>query len=278
MDASDLFAYDLTPSEFMAACFMLACAREGVVRVRTAEIEAVLKCSRATAKRVVASLVDKGLFARPANEVFIVNAGKSGSPMSPAGSPVSLAGSPMSPERYVYVADYGYRSSGPATDLLRKSVGVQAPVKGDVELRYDYESEGENLFGIGAIDRPAPKPKRNRRTEIKYHRTVPREDWDMTHVAKEFRHRLATARPDLAMDSDTPRLLEVLRVWQGAYEVTPQEMAEAVDRFWEDPSKVRPEPAPWRQFLQFAKVKTNRSVSGWTEEELAALDEEYGRG
>lgn len=278
MDASDLFAYDLNPSEFMAACYMLASARDGVVRMHADEVAQVLKCSRASAYRVLSGLVDKGLFARPTSGVFLVN---SVSPVRQEVPPVSQSVSPVRQNRYVYVADYGYRSSGLATDLLRKSVGVQAPVKGDIELRYDYESEGDDLFGIGAIDRPTPKPKRNRRAEIKYHRTVPREDWDMTHVAKEFRHRLATMRPDLSMDSDTPRLLEVLRVWQGQNGVTPQEMAATVDNFWNDADRartMRAEPAPWRQFLQFAKVKTNRSSGEWTEEELAALDEEYGRG
>lgn len=275
MDASDLFKYDLTPREFMAACFMLACSREGVSRVRTEEIQELLHCSRATAYRTLSELVEKGLFAHPSAGVFIVN---DVSVQRQTVSPMRQTVSPVRQNQYVYVADYDHKTNSHATDLLRKSVGVRAPLRGDIEVRYDYENEGGDLLGIGAIDRPDPKPKRNRRSEIKYHRTVPREHWGMDHVAKEFRHRLATMRPDLAMDSNSKELLQVLRVWQGSYGVTVMEMADAVDRFWEDPQSVRSEPAPWRQFLQVAKVKTYRTSGEWSEEELAALDEEFERG
>jgi hypothetical protein len=110
--------------------------------------------------------------------------------------------------------------------------------------RYDYETEGSDLGGVGFIgERPAAPAKKPPKPP-KYRNLVPREEWTMNEVASEFRYRAAMFTPKAgawddpinlrgANHSGGNSLLMALKVWAGKG-LTPQDAASLLEDFFAD--------------------------------------------
>jgi len=122
-----------------------------------------------------------------------------------------------------------------------------------------YETDdGENLAGVGRTEKRSHRERMTRaerRAALKYHRLTPRDQWSVAHVVKEFRHRMATARPDiLGGGTDGSTMTVVLQKWSKDHGLSVTDMATAVDRFFEDIETVTSlteTPPAYKRFLHF---------------------------
>ena len=114
--------------------------------------------------------------------------------------------------------------------------------------KYDYENEGSDIGVVGRTG-PAPSlPERStRKHDLKVHRTIPREKWDETFVAKEFRHRMVLECPDIRdVGVDSQNLIRGLQDFRSNYGITVTTMATAVDLFFDTGRAARHRERPRR--------------------------------
>lgn len=275
---NDLLKMDLAPAEFKAACFMLTREEYGVVRIETSSIADLLNCSPATARRVLANLVETGLFTRSSRGVFMVLDGSNKrSLVSDSATERSL----VSETRLVYVDDMVDMSTGLEEETdVSSSRGASAPedrVRVKV-MRFNYD-DGDDLAGVGkSDDRPtAARTRQSRKRDLKFHRLTSREDWDVSFVVKEFRHRMSSARPDiLGGGVDSRAMNTVLRMWQRDHGLSVLDMATAVDIFFENADLVaglKETPGPWRVYLSFLQEQYRTITAANIDDDwLASLD------
>lgn len=272
---NDLLAMDLPPMEFKAACFMLTHDDHGVVRMETQMVADVLKVAPSTARKVIANLVEIGLFTRPSRGVFLTT---ERSVESVSTDERSVA----SDLRYVQVADIATMSYGSKEEPDGSSFsGGSAPVKGMKGVQImpiDYD-EGDDLGGIGFIgERPAKTKPSRRKRDLKYHRLTPRDKWDMAYVVKEFRHRMTLERPDiLGVGVDSRSFLVVLNTWGRDHDLSPQDAATAVDLFFDSDivQTLKETPAPYKVFLQFLQDQYRTILSSTLDDDwIASLDKQ----
>lgn len=279
---NELLDLDLTPMEFKTACWLLTVEQAGVIHATSAETAAALSCSEPTSRRVLAELVRKGVFVRLRRGAFAVRVNDHERAKTITDD---RKGSPVIPPKYVYVDYMAVSHKSLVEPNGSTNSGGFAPVKGEEQQdmgRYDYETEGDDIGGIGLTEeRPATRVK-SRKEDLKFHRLTPRSEWDMMFVAKEFRHRVLTDRRDLLGGGriDTRRLNVVLRKWQRDHGLTPQQAADMVDQFFTDPDRVTAlgthDPlGVLLRFMQdtFPTLLASEITDDWLDE----LDEQVGR-
>ena len=128
-----------------------------------------------------------------------------------------------------------------------------------------YEDPDEiDTAGIGRIEAP-PKPTKRKPTKTvpSLHRQVPREEWDMNFVAKEFKHRYQpiAMRRNLIGGGGDKQLGMILRKWQADYGLTPQQAATLCDDFFADErevARISNDPPAFRQWLNYVKKNFDR--------------------
>lgn len=278
---NELLDLDLTPMQFKTACWLLTREREGVIYATSPEAAEALSCSVPTAKRVLAELVGKGVFVRLRRGSLAVRARDHERSKRITDEP---KGSPVIPPKYVYVDYMAVSHKSLVEPNGSTNSGGFAPVKGMKKKlgRYDYETEGDDIGGVGLTeDRPVPR-RRSRKDDLKFHRLTPREEWDMVFVAKEFRHRVLTDRRDLLGGGriETRRLAAVLNKWRLDHGLTPEQAVDMVDQFFTDPDRVTALGThdPLGVLLRFMQdtypvLVASEITDAWLDE----LDEQVGR-
>lgn len=252
----DLLSLGLDPQAFMTACYVLTQADGDLARVPTKNIAAVLNCDERTAQRVITRLIDAGVLTRIERGIYRVGLEDETTPVSDEATPVSV-------ERYVY----SHMASKAMTVLTPNGVntGGYAPAKGEnrrsMPIEYDT---GDHLGGIGMTE-PRVQPTRQKKDAKPpgMHREVPREQWNMRFVAKEFRHRLYLDCRDknLYHGGGNDELVKVLKIWEGQHGLTPVMAAALVDDFFADSrevARISNEVPAWRQFLEYLKRNVDR--------------------
>jgi hypothetical protein len=154
-------------------------------------------------------------------------------------------------------------------------------------MNFDFD-DGDDLTGFGLLEeRPGKKVRRRqgreeRRYALKYHRTIPREEWDMGHVVKEFKHRMAMARSDiLGGGTDHLALTKTLHLWSVDHDLTLMDIIAAIDLFFTDPVRVAAlseRPMPYKVFLSFLQshYRDSSTVSD-NDDWLAGLENQMDR-
>ena len=141
---------------------------------------------------------------------------------------------------------------------------------------YDYEAEGDDLGGVGLTaprkslaERVKTSLKRKPRVPVA-HREIPREQWTMEFVAKEFRIRCKELDPVTVETWRTRVVISptggnemtmALKAWQAQYGITPQEAATLLDDFFADPQqtdKIDSQTPAYKHFLQYLKTHIDR--------------------
>lgn len=252
----DLLSLGLDPQAFMATCYVLTQADGDLARVPTKNIAAVLQCDDRTARRVVERLVEAGVLARIERGIYRIC-------LDGERSLVTEERSLVTEERYVY----SHMASKAMTVLTPNGVntGGYAPAKGENRRNMPIEYDtGDHLGGIGMTE-PRVQPQRQRKDAKPpgMHREVPREQWNMRFVAKEFRHRLHLDCRDknLYHGGGSDELVKVLKIWEGQHGLTPVIAAALVDDFFADSrevSRISNEVPAWRQFLEYLKRNVDR--------------------
>ncbi len=233
----------------MVACYLLTREYDGVIRATTEEVATVLDSGYSTAARSLALLVERGVFDRPARGVFIpreLSVERVLEPELSVERDLKYIQQSIKPiNRYVSVDDPNGSSTLGASAL--KGISIVS--------RYDYESEGNDISVVG-LDGPPPAPakKPDRKRNLKYHRTVPREKWDEAFVSKEFRHRMTMERPDMrdvGVDSKTMTL--ALRTISKSYSISVSTMATAVDMFFDKgrAAALSVDDVPYKRYLAY---------------------------
>lgn len=258
MTVDDLLGMGLNPREFMASCVLLSRSEGTLVTVSVQELSEVLGCSYSMAAKTVAKLVEIGLFVRPARGTLLIRE------LSPVRvqEPSTLRGESswlVSGDDMVDMSTWtkeepdgssflgGVAPIPPSSGGTRKKVSI-------IPIEYD---EPDPEVGIGRLpgDVPAPRRRRTRREEMKFHRLTPVEDWDVGHVVKEFRHRMTLARPDiLGVGGNSKNLSAALSTWSLDHGLAVRDMVTAVEMFFGNDDLVRglsESPAPYRVFLSF---------------------------
>jgi hypothetical protein len=238
----DLLTLGLTPEEITTALYMRNRMLDGVIYASTADLAALLGCSDRNARRVVASLLEKGLIARSGRSQYV--------PVLAAdGTEVAAKRTPVSANSSVYLTSKASTEAVTPTASNEAVVGGAAPVKG-VEVikektvaRYDYETEGNDIGGVGFIgERPTPPAKKPKVQQ--YRNLVPREQWSMDDVVADFRQRvLPFVQEKIESWHDLPNLrgnhtggnsmMFVLKGWQREG-LSPQDVATLLDDFLAD--------------------------------------------
>jgi len=259
--ANELLNKGLTPQEFMAACIIFTHEREGVIRVRIEDVAASMSVSRATAHRFIQGIVDKGVLIRSINGVYAVPQEHQGVPQVRQEVPdMRQKVSPVRQKGYVYKDDMSTSDSGSLGEPNGSPTSRGTPEKGTTRIVpiYYETDDGENLAGVGRTEKRSHRERMTRaerRAALKYHRLTPRDQWSVAHVVKEFRHRMATARPDiLGGGTDGSTMTVVLQKWSKDHGLSVTDMATAVDRFFEDIETVTSlteTPPAYKRFLHF---------------------------
>lgn len=262
----DLLALGLDPQEFMTTCYVLTQADGDLARVPTKNIAAVLGCDERTARRVIGRLIEAGILTRIEKEIYRICLDESRTPMTEARTPMTEERSLVTEERYVY----SHMASKAMTVLtpIGVNTGGYAPAKGEnrrsMPIEYDT---GDHLGGVGMTE-PRVQPTRQKKDSKPpgMHREVPREQWNMRFVAKEFRHRLHLDCRDknLYHGGGNDELVKVLKIWEGQHGLTPVIAASIVDDFFADArevSRISNETPAWRQFLEYLKRNVDRHTN-----------------
>ena len=258
---NDLLNKGLTPQEFMAACVLLTYENDGVIRVRIEDVAALMTVSRATAHRSIQGIVEKGILIRCGNGVYALPAAHQGIPQ--VRQEVSLVRQEISQVRqtgYVEKADRTTSDHRSIREPNGSLISRGTPEKGITRIVpiYYETDDGDHLAGVGRpenhLHRKRPT-RAERRETLKYHRLTPRDKWSLAHVVKEFRHRMASERPDLlGGGTNGAEMTIVLQKWSKDHGLSIADMASAVDRFFEDAAiiaSLTETPPAYRRFLSF---------------------------
>lgn len=277
---NDLLTLRLTPNEFMAATYILTQTQEGTARISPENVAKVLGCSYPTAVRVVSSLVEKGVFSRPKRGILEVHTVKDERSPVIVADEVTITSDRSRVSHVVDMVDMRHvslvepdgstNSGGTPQSAVQKTMGKIMPIS------YD---DGDDLGGFGLTEpRTQQKTRTQRKRELKFHRLVPREDWQMAHVVREFRMRLVHARPDILGGTDGHRMQAALSTWKSDHGLTPQDAATAVDMFFDTPALVadlKENPAAYKYFLRFLQTQYRAiQASEVTDDWLDSLDKQ----
>lgn len=243
MTPTDLLNLRLTPEQFMAMSYVVARKWDGKHHVRTEDLAMVLGCGVRKAALVISSLIEAGLIIRIRRGVYEIKATKRAEEVHTDAEEVHGGALPWYVDKQTST-DYMARE---VTDVT--SLGGVAPVKG-IELitekravRNSYD-DGDDLAGFGLTEPRQPKAKpKPKRAELQFHRSVPRSEWTMQHVAKEFRMRVSQLGLEAAtggiigLGTNGNRLAMALSQWQSDYQIKPQDAATILDQFFADSSQ-----------------------------------------
>lgn len=241
--------FDLTPDEFMAYHYIQTREFRGESYVRTSDLAPILKCTDRTARRVVASLILKGYIVRLARSLYSLVPFEDTSDRNGHSKASKLEELP----------------SNTSNEVLQ-GAEIRPTSIGGIEVKY-YDDDS-NLGGVGLVEPKVPSVTKKTAT-TKYHRTVPRSQWTMQHVGKEFRLRLAQLNrgqidswrsPVIGAANEATRLVQALYKWQSEYGITPEEAATLMDEFFEsdDIQRMSNEFPPYRLYLQYVKVNIDK--------------------
>jgi len=238
----DLWDFDLTPQEYMAAHFL---ERTGG-RVSGREVAERLGVSPATGRRILASLAEKGLIQRLGNARYaLLWVSEKRPPVSELRSPMSVSNlvSSSTTTKAVLVDV----PSGTSTSAARPSEGTY------IEKRLRMADDLEP----GRLKPPAPKkPKRTLfKMPDKYHRfTQPREEWGIPHLVKEFGIRYQHAFPESIYVVEGKSLSSTLAMAQRDHGLSINQLLTAIEQFFEHHTDRVPDNAsPTRYFLAYLK-------------------------
>lgn len=239
----DLWDYDVTPQEYMAAHYM---QRLGG-RVSGREIAERLQVSEATGRRVLVSLAAKGLIQRIARGRYAL------SWVSVEQSLVSVEQSPVSVSKVLSSTSSTYRSLEVPNGT---SNGPAAPSRGSEdfsEVRFPVADDLEP--GKLKPTQATPPAKKLFSKPDKYHRlTQPRETWGIPHVVKEFEIRALQELPNSVYVPEGKKLSMTLGMAARDYGLTVPQMLTAMDQFFRhEASKIPESTAPTRHFLAYLK-------------------------
>jgi len=257
MNQNELLALRLTPEQFMAAAFILSREVNGQSYTRTLDLAVILQCSPATARRIVASLVDMGVLLRIIRGTYAIQnpnrVSEQRAPVSEQRAPVSekftVSTSSTSKTYLALVSPNGLPKGAPPLFKGIQIIKKEHPLAGWID-------DDADLHISGGWDAPKAKPTKRSRSVPVAHRLIPRELWDMAFVAKEFRLRIsqAVSARDLALlGSDGNKLLMTLKVWEVDYNLTPREAATLCDQFFDSKPFLSNKVAPFRMYLEFMK-------------------------
>ena len=238
----DLWDFDLTPQEYMAAHFLERTAGRASGR----EVAERLGVSPATGRRILVSLSDKGLLHRLGNARYaLLWVSEKRSPVSEVRSSVSVSNlvSSSTTTKAVLVDV----PSGTSTSAARPSEGTY------IEKRLRMADDLEP----GRLKPPAPKqPKRKLfKMPDKYHRaTQPREEWGIPHLVKEFEIRSQHAFPDSIYVTEGKTLSVTLSMAQRDYGLSVNQLLTAMEQFFTHRADKAPDDvSPTRLFLAYLK-------------------------
>lgn len=238
---------------------------DGRVTARTDDLANELGVSRTTAQRAVRDLITAGFMTRLVRGSYRIEA---------------LAGTVSSDRSLVNTTEersYLDRTTSSTSSKTSKPDGSathsQAPSAPNARINpicrkgldmARYTDDGEDLAGFGLTEYRPPKPANRPKAKAvpNLHRAVPRDEWTMEFVVKEFRHRFYLWKNSGQVRSQPigerlKPLMIGLRKWQAEYGVSVQEAADLCDRFWDDPdqtSRIGNAVPATNLFLHFVKM------------------------
>jgi hypothetical protein len=239
----DLWDFDLTPQEYMAAHFL----ERHAGRVSGREVAERLGLSEKTGRRILSSLARKGLIQRISRGRYALLW------MTVEPAPVTVERSPMTVSKVLssstttkpVLVDV---PSGTSTRAARPFEGIH------IEKRFPVADDIEP----GRLKPPSPeKPKRSLfKKPDKYHRvTQPRESWGVSHVVKEFEIRSLQTFPNSVYVPEGRLLSATLSMAKRDYGISVEQMLTAIDQFFTHRAKNVPQDtSPSRHFLAYLKT------------------------
>lgn len=246
----------LTPAETLALQFVM---RERG-RVAGIDVGEELGMSERSGRRILNSLVRKGVLVRSRRGRYQAVERTEVTTKRPEMAGTTYAVSSNAVSEYVLLVDpNGSTTKGAAPP------GIGMAVPGKIS---DGGGNGWDEFD------PDDRPKRKKARNLQNHRLVPREEWTMAHVVREFALRAHHAYPERISPSDNRTLLPALNEKTKDRDVTPQQVADAVDAFFDsDEYKIPPKVSPNAAFLRFLNVY----LAGRTTEVTGDLVQELQR-
>lgn len=249
--------FDLTPDEFMAYHYIKSREFRGQSYTRTSDLADILKCQERKARRIVASLIQKGCIRRAMRSLYEV---------VPFEDSVDLKTVSTDLSAHSKASKLEDMPSKTSNEVLQGAEYRPESTGGIVVKYYDDDSQ---LGGIGQLEPKQVKKPAKTAKSTKYHRTIPRSEWTMQHVGKEFRLRLAQINrgsadswrsPVIGVANESTRLVQALYKWQSEYGITPEEAAILLDEFFEsdDVSRISNELPPYRLYMQYIKVNIDK--------------------
>lgn len=229
----NLFSLGLTPSEFMAFCYLV---QQGG-RVTGSETGAVMGVSEKSGRRTLSKLESRGLVKRVARGQFEI----------PERSPMTVERSLVSETFSVLLT-----TSSTAYMLLEVPNGTSS--RGAFGTPEQTMIKGsESMVMPGRLTDEPDEPRRKPRGPSKFHRQDdPIETWTVAHVVKEFQIRIYQALPNYIYPVDGRELAQVLGRLHRQNGVTVQEMISALESFFADEvQRVPDNSSPMGYFLKY---------------------------
>lgn len=248
----DLF--ELTPDEFMAYHYIKSRVFHGQSYTRTSDLAEILKCQERKARRIVASLVEKGCIRRAMRSLYEVVPFEDSTNLKTVSTDLSAH------SKAYKLEDMPSKTS----NEVLQGAEYRPESTGGIEVKY-YDDDSQ-LGGVGLVE---PKQEKKPAKNTKYHRTIPRSEWNMQHVGKEFRLRLSQLNrgsvdswrsPVIGVANESTRLVQALYKWQSDYGITPEEAATLLDEFFEsdEVTRISNELPPYRLYMQYIKVNIDK--------------------
>jgi hypothetical protein len=140
-------------------------------------------------------------------------------------------------------------------------------------VKIDYD-DGDHLSGVGLTE-PKSQPKKTKQ-DIRFHRLIPKDQWDTRIFVKEFRQRLYETRPDiLGGGTDSRDMTIVLNLWRKNHGLSMPDMLTAMDLFFAEQAKtLRETPKPYKVFLKFLQNQYRGIMSSDDDDWLESLDDQ----
>ena len=256
---------ELSPAETVALLHLRRRTIGEEIHARTSDLTKVLGYGPSRVKQIVASLIGKGMLQRVARGIY-----RFGETLVSA-----LGGHSSGPDWYVYKPIAHDSSSEDASHPLLGAAPEMSESSGRTPM-YDYEAEGDDLGGVGMVtprkslaERVKTSLKRKPRVPTA-HREVPRKDWTMEFVAKEFRIRCKEIDP-VTIETWRTRVVisptggnemtMALKAWQAQYGITPLEALTLLDQFFADPKqtdKIDSQTPAYKHYLHYLKTHVDQ--------------------
>lgn len=259
----------LAPNSLAVGLFLMDHADDhGRITARSADLAEEMDMGLRTVQIAVRELIDSGFMSRVRRGSYQIDlsalaprqetAQQTAHEVHAGAQEVQLAAS----KRYVRTTTSTSDNDETANAVSSERGRAPGTPKGITMIAYD---DGEGLGGLGRVDGHSSAKDARRNAKVPdLHREVPRDQWTMSFVVKEFKHRLwqwqRSSGKSLVGDH-TKSLAPALNRLAKTSTLTVQEAAALCDMFFDDQretARLGKGVLAYVQFLQYVKVNVDQ--------------------